>query len=288
MFGSDPAMLDGAVETARDADVIVAVVGGSSSRFAAVGEFDTNGAMKSQSAITMDCGENVASASLVLPGDQIALLTRLKATGKPVITVVIAGRPYEMGQIDRNSDALIMAFYPGPTGGDAVAKLLFGDIEPAGRLSASLPDDGKALPCYYNHKDSYAPMRYFDGVRSPKYAFGMGLGYTDFSYRLMDAPNGDSRQLKIAVTNVGSRPGYAVPQLYLHRTPGVVTSRVRTLCAFQKCRLEPGEGKILTLDIPDDALMQWDYAMNCRLIPGRIQWFLCDNGETKLEGEFTL
>lgn len=117
MFGSDPEALREAVAAAGECDVIVAVVGGSSSRFAAAGEFDANGAMKNQTAVTMDCGENVDDSRLRLPGDQVELLKRLKATGKPVITVLIAGRPYEMEEIAAASDAVICAFYPGPLGG---------------------------------------------------------------------------------------------------------------------------------------------------------------------------
>ena len=284
MFYSDTLMMDAALEAAKAADVIVACLGGSSSRFAIQGEFDSNGALKSQSSITMDCGENVDNASLLLPGDQLELLEKLKALGKRVVTVLIGGRPYEMAAIDRCSDALLCAFYPGPTGGEAIAKILLGDIEPAGRLSVSLPDDGKRLPVYYNHKDSYNPMRYYDGAAAPRYSFGCGLGYTDFNYEVTSV---DSGSVTVRVTNTGSRPGYAVPQLYLHRTQGIVTSRLQ-LCGFKKLYLEAGAGETVTIPIPQESLMQFGFDMKPVAVPGKICWYLRDSGLTHAEGSFTI
>ena len=288
MFETDHEMLQSALEMAKDCDLIINVVGGSSSRFAVQGEFDSNGAMKKQSAITMDCGENVDNSSLELPGQQMMLMKAMKDLGKPIITVVIAGRPYESCFIDQYSDALVYSFYPGLTGGEALAKLLFGEVEPAGRLNASLPNQAHQLPCYYNHKDSYNPMRYYAGSAKPKYGFGCGLSYTQFGFSLVAAPTADSRKVTFRVTNTGERPGYAVPQLYIHRTQGAVTSRVRQLCGFTKLYLQPGESKTVTVAVPEESLIQYDYAMKRVVLPGKIDWFLCDSGETKLEGNFVL
>ena len=271
----------GAMELARDCDVIVVCLGGSSSRFAVEGEFDSNGAMKTQSAVTMDCGENVDDYLLELPGRQKELLWALRAMGKPVIAVLIAGRPYAMGELD--ADAIVQAFYPGLTGGEAIAKLLFGDIEPAGRLSVTLPDHVGQLPVTYNAKDSYRYCAYYRGER-PKYQFGDGLSYTRFRYAIC---SGDRAGVTVAITNVGDRPGWAVPQLYLHRTQGVVTSRTQ-LCAFDKRLIAPGQTVEVTLPIPEEALMQFDWSMRQRLVPGRFEWFVRDCGETWLEGEFTV
>ncbi len=287
LFGTDDGAVKAAVEAMEDRDVVIAVLGGSSSRFAVKGEFDANGAMKSQSAVTMDCGENVDAASLALPGQQLDLLRGLKAAGKRVVTVLIGGRPYEMEQIEAYSDAILCAFYPGLTGGEAIARVLFGKCEPAGRLCVSLPDQVGQLPVYYNAKDSYRPGAYYNAAR-PRYGFGSGLSYTDFAFWLEQAPTAENRTVTFRVTNTGSRPGWAVPQLYLHRTQGVVTSRVRQLCGFQKVFLQPGESRVLTIPIGEESLCQWDSAMRQRLLPGRIQWFLGDSGRELLEGEFTL
>lgn len=286
MFVSDPQELREAADAAAGCDVIVAVVGGSSSRFGAAGEFDSNGAMKSQHAVTMDCGENVDAAQLQLPGDQIELLRQLKATGKPVITVLICGRPYEMREIEACSDAILCCFYPGPAGGEALSKLLFGEIAPAGRLSVSLPDFASQLPVYYNAKDSYRAVTYYDSARPVRYGFGDGLTYTDFGCRLEKAPDGEDNTVKFTVTNLGSRGAYAVPQLYIHRTQGVATARRRQLCDFTKLYLEPGESRSVTLTVPAEALEQWDFAMNRVCVPGRIEWFLRDNGKDCCTGEF--
>ena len=268
----------GLMELAKDCDAIILCLGGSSSRFAAAGEFDSNGAMKTQSAVTMDCGENVDDHLLRLPGRQVELLWAMRALGKPVITVLIGGRPYEMGQLD--SDAIIQAFYPGLTGGEAIAKLIFGQIEPAGRLCVTLPDHVGQLPVAYNAKDSYRRCTYYNG-QPPRYEFGTGLTYTTFAYESICA---DSSAVTLRIRNTGSRPGWAVPQLYLHRTQGIVTSR-KALCAFDKRLLSPGESWAVTLPIPAEALMQWDWTMTQRRIPGRVEWFVRDCGKTHLSGE---
>ncbi len=283
MFEDITGELSETLEALADCDVVVACLGGSSSRFAAAGEFDSNGAMKSQSAVTMDCGENVDDCRLRLPGQQIELLEALCAMGKPIVTVLIGGRPYEMHDIDRYSHAIVEAFYPGPTGGEAIAKLIFGDIEPAGRLSVTLPDFAGQVPVAYNAKDSYRRCAYYN-AGLPRYPFGAGLSYTEFSYELVEATE---EAITLRVTNTGSRPGYTVPQLYLHRTQGVVTSRLQ-LWAFDKAFLQRGETAAFTLPIPAEALMQWDWDMKQRRIPGKIDWFVGDNAETKLQGSFSI
>lgn len=288
LFGPSDDQIQAAVEAAEDCDCIVAVVGGSSSRFALRGAFDDNGAMKSQDMLTMDCGENVDSADLKLPGQQLELLARLKQTGKPLITVVIAGRPYAMKDISRLSDGILYCFYPGPLGGEAIGKILTGLLEPAGRLSASLPNDAARLPVYYNGKDSYRPMTYYDGVPAVTYGFGCGLSYTAFRFRLIYPPEKGRLAVTAGVTNIGSRPGWAVPQLYLHRTQGIAASRIRQLCGFRKLFLAPGQEQILDIPIPEDALTQFDGSGKAVMVPGRLEWFLCDSGETHLSGGFLL
>ena len=283
-FAPSPELLAQAERAAREADVIVAVLGGSSSRFSG-GTFQDNGALADQETASMDCGENVDAALLRLPGDQLELLRRLRGTGKPVVTFLIQGRPYETEEIDACSDALFCCFYPGLTGGEAAAKLLFGDLAPAGRLPVSLPDRAGQLPVYYNYKDSYQGMRYYDTPR-PRYPFGWGLTYTRFTYALASAPEEGDLSLSFTVRNAGERTACAVPQLYLHRTQGAATSRVRALCAFGKTELAPGQEKALRLDIPRESLTQWDARGRTVLPQGRIQWFLRDGGEDLLQGEF--
>ena len=283
LFGSGDRTVEEALAALADCDTVVAVLGGTSSRFAG-GDFDTNGALKHQTDVTMDCGENVDDCRLTLPGDQLRLLRALHDSGKQVVTVLIGGRPYAMEEIDACSDAILIAFYPGITGGDAIAGLLWGETEPAGRLCVSLPDHGGQLPVAYNARDSYRPGAYYNGS-GPRYGFGCGMSYTCFAYELTDA---GETEVSFRITNTGSRPGWAVPQLYLHRTQGVVTSRVRQLCGFTKIFLQSGESRSVTIPIPRESLGQWDPAMEFRVPPGKIQWFLCDGGETLHRGEFIL
>ena len=289
-FGASPAQIEEAAWAAGEADVVLAVLGGTSSRFGG-GVFKDNGALADQEEAAMDCGENVDTALLRLPGEQLELLRRLKDSGKPVAVILVGGRPYEMAEVEALSDAILCAFYPGPTGGEALAKLLFGELSPAGRLPVSLPDHAGQLPVCYNYKDSYQGMRYWDAGR-PRYPFGSGLTYSRFGWTLVsppgDTPDGEGASVTFAVRNTGDRAACAVPQLYLHRTQGVAASRRRTLCAFDKVYLEPGEEKTVTLAIPRENLCQWDAGMRQVLPPGKIEWFLCDGGETLLEGSFTV
>ena len=289
-FAPSPELVAQAEQAARDTDVIVAVLGGTSSRFDG-GKFKDNGALADQERITMDCGENVDAALLRLPGDQLELLRELKGTGKPVVTILIQGRPYEMAEAGKYSDAIFCCFYPGLTGGEALAKVLFGELAPAGRLPVSLPDHAGQVPVFYNYKDSYQGGRYCDTGR-PTYSFGCGLTYTSFAYALANAPSawegGQDLAVAVTVRNTGDRAAYAVPQLYLHRTQGVVTSRIRSLCAFRKVWLEPGREETVRLEIPEESLRQWDAGMRSVLPPGRMEWYVCDGGETLLSGAFQI
>lgn len=120
-----------------------------------------------------------------------------------------------------------------------------------------------------------------------RYGFGCGLSYTEFAFDLVQAPTGACRELTVRITNTGSRPGYAVPQLYIHRTQGVTTARIRQLCDFKKLYLQPGEAEMVALTIPAEALTQYDGAMRPVCPAGKIQWFLSDSGKTHRTGEFT-
>ena len=286
-FAHDDLLLNQAVELAKNSDVVFAVLGGTSSRFTKA-EFDANGALKRQDVITMDCGENVDDAHLRLPGGQLELLKKLKEVGTKVVPILIGGRPYEMDEIHANSDAVLCAFYPGLTGGEALAKLIFGAAEPAGRLPVSMPDHVGQLPVYYNAKDSYRPMRYYNSKKPPRYRFGCGLSYTRFSWSLVESPADDKRSVTATVCNDGERPGWVVPQLYIHRTQGVVTSRIRQLCGFDKLYLLPGEEKTFTIEIPAESLQQWDASMKPVCPHGKIEWFLGDSGEEIFTGSFNV
>ena len=286
LFGGGGEAVKSALQDFAECDIVIAAVGGSSSRFAG-GTFLNNGALDAQSMQTMDCGENVDAANLTLPGEQLRLLEAIHRSGKRLVTVLIGGRPYAMKEITALSDAVVCAFYPGPTGGEAIAKLLFGTIFPAGRLCVSLPDTPGQLPVYYNSKDSYRRGAYCD-VGIPQFSFGFGVSGTAFSYVLLQIPAAEDLRLTFRIANTGACPGWAVPQLYLHRTQGIATSRIRQLCGFCKLYLAPGETRELTIPIPAESLIQWDAADRPVTPPGAIEWFLADEGENRLQGIFVL
>ena len=287
MFDEDERVLERTMAAAAGCPIVVAVVGGSSNRFGG-SRIDQNGAVIPDGACGMDCGEGVDSASLRLPGVQLALLRRLKEAGHTVVTVLIAGRPYEMAEIERCSDAILCCFYPGPLGGETIARILFGDLSPSGRLAVSLPDTVGQLPVYYNSKQSYEAMKYGDGTPKARYAFGWGLSYTAFSFRVLRAPTAQEPSLTLAVRNAGERAGDAVPMLFLRRTRGIAVARVRQLAAFARIHLEPGEESELTLRIGEESFLQCDENGRERAVPGRFSWYLWEGTEDRASGEFTI
>lgn len=164
---------------AEESDVIVAVVGGSSSRFGGA-VFDANGAAsKGTGSRSMDCGEGMDTAKVHIPAAQEELIAALARLGKPLVTVVIAGRAYCIEKIENASDAVLYAFYPGPMGGKAVAELLYGSSNPSGRLPVSMPRHVGQIPVCYNYRTSVAPA-YCDMTSQPLHTFGEGRSYTTF------------------------------------------------------------------------------------------------------------
>ena len=287
MFSTDEAALNQTVSALQGCDIVFAAVGGSSNRFGG-SRIDANGAVLRDSACGMDCGEGIDSCSLRLPGVQIPLLRKLKEAGHTVVTVLIGGRPYEMEEIDRYSDAIICSFYPGPQGGNALARLIFGEIEPAGRLAVSLPDTVGQLPVYYNGKQSYGAMEYADRHKKPRYTFGGGLSFTTFSYNVLHAPTSEDSTLAIRIQNTGERHGWAVPMLFLRRMSGIAVARNLQLAAFDKIYLAPEQSTEVTLRITAESLEQCGDDGKNRLVHGKFHWYLRDGFNTKADGETLL
>lgn len=258
--------IEKAVELAKESDVVILALGGSSSRFLGA-RFDTNGAVLHDGDVYMDCGEGVDSANLRLPGLQNDLAKAIFATKTPVVTVVTAGRPYAIPEIDDGTNALIYSFYPGPMGGQAIAELLLGVIEPSGRLPVSLPRVSGQLPCYYNKKASNSDMNYYDLPSTPLYQFGYGLSYMSFSIDNVQVntksenSTGESIKIKFTVHNNETRSGYAVPMLYIRWLQGEVTPRVKELKAFTKIWLEPQQTEQVTLELDEMSLTRFNKKM---------------------------
>ena len=249
-----------AVNAAMQADVVIAVMGGSSARDFRTSYEDTGAATAEQKFISdMECGEGFDRATLDLLGRQMELLEALKKTGKPLVVVYIEGRPLNKNWADENANALLTAYYPGEQGGNAIAEVLFGDYNPAGRLPVSVPRHVGQLPVYYN-KPAPAAHDYVEMSAKPLYPFGYGLSYTTFEYSDLTVTGLDAT---FKVTNTGNRKGDEVVQLYLHQDLSTVVQPERQLKAFERITLDPGETREVTLhlDYGDlaivDADMQW-------------------------------
>ena len=285
-----------ALEAASRSDVVVLALGGSSSRYEGA-EFDSNGAALHAERLPMDCGEGVDCASLSLGKEQLSLAEDVFRMGKPVVTVVVAGRPYAIPRIAEKTGALLYAFYPGPMGGLALARLLFGGANPSGRLPASLPRGPGQLPVYYNYKASYDAMRYRDEAAGPLFPFGYGLSYTSFSFenfRLSaeslsaDRLKREGAALTFTVRNTGKRDGAAVPMLSLRDVAASTTRRVRELKEFQKVFLRAGESRSVSLRLTERDFAIWDARMRFRVEPGEFRLELRESAQTVWEGLLTV
>ena len=248
---AEQAAIDAAVANARQADAVIAVMGGNQAT----------------------CGENKSRTSLNLPGRQEALLKALHATGKPVILVLVNGRPLSVNWAARNLPAILEAWYPGAQGGTAVAEALFGDLNPGGRLTVTFPKSVGQIPLNFPSKPAAnAPGTI--SVNGPLWGFGHGLSYTTFRYGPLTLsatrlPNGQTPTATVTVTNVGDRAGDEVVQLYVRDERASVTTYDWLLAAFERVRLAPGETRTLTLPIPRDRLALIDAAWRRTVEPGR-------------------
>ncbi len=287
----DASEIADAVRVARDADVAVVVVGGSSAR-----DFDTQylatGAAVASAQIVkdMECGEGNDRQTLALLGRQQELLEAVKATGTPLVVIYIEGRPLDMSWASSEADALLLAWYPGQAGGRALAEVLFGDYNPAGRLPLSIPRSVGQLPVHYN-KLAPANHNYADGSAAPLYAFGYGLSYTSFDYSDLNVEESTSGTFNVScvVENTGLRSGDEVVQLYIcHRTASVVQP-LRELKAFARIGLEAGARQCVEFTLRPSDLQIIGRDMRPVLEPGEVEVLIgCSSDEIKLKQIITL
>ena len=259
-----------AVEAARQADVVIVAVGGSSAR-----DFKTSykatGAAEAdiRSVSDMDCGEGYDRATLSLLGRQQELLETLHRTGKPMVVVYIEGRPMDKSWAAGHADALLTAYYPGQEGGQAIADVLFGDVNPAGRLPISVPAHIGQLPVYYN-KRAPLPHNYVEMTAKPLYAFGYGLSYTTFGYANLQIKKAGKNLFKVSldVTNTGDRDGEEVVQLYLHDQVASVVQPVMQLKHFARVAIAKGETRKIEFTITEEDLRIINRDMQSVVEPG--------------------
>ena len=253
-----------AVAAAKEADVVVVAVGGSSARDFKTSYKETGAAVTDSKTISdMDCGEGFDRATLTPLGHQMQLLKALKATGKPLVVVYIEGRPMDKSWAAQHADALLTAYYPGQEGGTAIADVLFGDYNPAGRLPVSVPANVGQIPVYYNKKPPM-PHDYVEMSARPLYAFGYGLSYTTFKYDDLNIEETGDTQFKVTfnVTNTGDMDGDEVVQLYLHDEFASTAQPMMQLKKLSRIFIPKGETKQVSFTLEAEDLEIVDQEMN--------------------------
>ena len=253
---------EAAVKAVRSADAVVLVVGGSSARDFKTSYEDTGAAIVDEHVSDMDCGEGYDRSTLKLLGRQEELMQRIYALGKPVVTVYIQGRPLDMNLAAEHSDALLTLWYPGMEGGSALADILWGDYNPAGRLPISVPRSVGQLPVYYAQP---AMGDYVEESAQPLYAFGYGLSYTKFEYADLQI---DGMEVSCKVSNIGSCDGDEVVQLYVRDEVASLAPAARLLKGFQRIHLNQGESTQVKFQLTERDLSVYDAQNGWRVEPG--------------------
>ena len=252
-------------------------------------------------------GEAKSRAFIGLPGKQEDLAAEIAKTGRPVVLVVMAGRPLTFEAVADRAAAVMYAWHPGTMGGPAIAEVLFGLAEPSGKLTVSFPRTLGQSPVYYNHMNTGRPLyeetwirpslndqsRYIDVDNRPRYPFGYGLSYTTFRYGDMilssaTFEDGDSLTVSAMVTNTGNRRGVEIAQLYIRDLAGSVTRPVKELKGFQRIPLNPGESRKVRFVLKASDLAFWNNRMDFKAEPGRFYVWIGPNSAEGLKGEFEL
>lgn len=265
--------IEQAVAAAQRSEVVIAVVGGSSARDFKTSYKETGAAIADEKTISdMECGEGFDRATLSLLGKQQELLKALKATGKPLIVVYIEGRPLDKNWASENADVLLTAYYPGQEGGNAIADVLFGEFNPAGRLPFSVPRSVGQVPVYYNKK---APQShdYVEMSASPLYSFGYGLSYTTFEYSdlHLSALTPYSFEVSCKIRNTGKYDGEEVVQLYLRDEYASVVQPLKQLKHFARLFLKCGEEQEVKFILSEEDFALVDRNLKRVVEPGTFQ-----------------
>ncbi len=268
-----------AIRVARQADVVVLAVGEAA----------------------LMTGEAASRTSLDLPGVQQQLVEEIYKTGKPIVLVLMNGRPLAVTWIDEHVPAILETWFLGTQAGHAIADVLFGDYNPSGKLPATFPRSVGQVPIYYNMKNTGRPLdlnskytsRYIDEVNEPLYPFGFGLSYTTFTYGDLtldrkEISSKDTLAVRVIVTNTGEREGEEVVQLYLRDLVGSVTRPVMELKGFEKIRLKPGESREVTFKLTNNHLEFFRKDLSLGSEPGKFLVFVGGNSRDVKQAEFVL
>jgi len=245
-------------------------------------------------------GEAGSRSTLGLSGRQQELFAAVAAAGRPVIVVLFNGRPLALPEIQDRAAAILEAWFPGIQGGNGVADILFGDVDPAGRLTTTFPRSIGQVPMYYNHSNTGRPGisdvqgNYVDGPRTPLFPFGFGLAYTTFEYGKvqLDAPKletGGTLTAHVTIKNTGARAGTEVAQLYIRDPACSAGPRpVRELKGFQKILLQPGETREVSFTLASHDLGCYDTEGNWVVGPGKFQLWISKDSASGEPVEFEL
>ena len=279
---TDKEMLDEALNVAADADVIVAVLGESSEM----------------------SGESSSRTELNIPDVQRVLLEALLKTGKPVVLTLFTGRPLSLTWEHENVPAILNVWFGGSEAAYAIGDVLFGDVNPSGKLTMTFPKNVGQIPLFYNHKNTGRPLpegKWFEKFRSnyldvdndPLYPFGYGLSYTTFRISDIVLSNPTMKQdgfitATVTVTNTGKRDGAEVVQLYIRDLVGSITRPVKELKGFEKIFLKAGESKTVSFKITPDLLSFYDYNLNHVAEPGDFDVMIGGSSQTVKTARLTL
>jgi beta-glucosidase len=272
-------LLAEAVQVARRSDVVVAVLGEPSGM----------------------SGEAASRTNLDLPAQQQALLKALKETGKPVVLVLMNGRPLTLQWEHGHLDAILETWYAGTRAGEAIADVLFGDANPSGKITMTFPRNVGQIPIYYNHKNTGRPFndrekytsKYLDASNEPLYPFGHGLSYTQFTYSPVQLSAatlaaGGAVTASVTLTNSGSRAGEEVVQLYIRDLVGSITRPVKELKGFQKVALQSGESRKITFTLTPEDLKFYNAALQWTVESGEFWVFIGGSSATENKAAFFL
>ena len=274
-------LIDDAVKVAVKADVIVAVLGESQGM----------------------TGEASSRSDIGLPENQLTLLKALVSTGKPVVLLLMNGRPLTLEWESKNAAAILETWFAGTEAGNAITNVLFGDYNPSGKLTTTFPYSVGQIPIYYNHKNTGRPFagdqldkyksRYLDAPNDPLYPFGFGLSYTSFSYseillnRSSITPS-ENLTATVKVANTGDYDGEETIQLYINELSASITQPVKKLKAFQKIFLKKGESKEVKFILTADDLRFYNSDLKYVYEPGEFKVFIGDNSRDVKTAGFTL
>jgi beta-glucosidase len=269
----EQAEIDKAVQAAKDSDVAVVVLGDSGKTV----------------------GESASRTSLDLPGHQLELVQAVYAVGKPVIVVLINGRPMSINWVNKYVPGILEAWFPGVQGGTAIADVLFGDYNPGGKLTMTFPKTVGQIPFNFPTK----PNAQWEGektrVNGALYYFGHGLSYTSFAYSNPRIgypelrPGGSVRMVSVDIKNTGTRAGDEVVQLYTRQLVSSVTTYEKNLRGFARIHLKPGESKTVWFPLSDADLSIWDRQLHFVVEPGTFRVMIGSSSEDiRLTSELTI